>query len=120
MCADEGIWSGEAPKCLFDWCPEPPPVTGAIVTVDGHKAGSLATYTCQNGFILFGPPVSDSKQNISAYPFEFQFTEFTVTCKHNFEIYIANVVRILVTKPQYFVPVPENLLFPNHDPDRSQ
>lgn len=58
MCIDDGIWSGEAPKCLFDWCPEPPPVTGAVVTVDGHKAGSLATYSCQNGFILFGPPVS--------------------------------------------------------------
>ncbi|XP_026500881.2 sushi, von Willebrand factor type A, EGF and pentraxin domain-containing protein 1 [Vanessa tameamea] len=55
-CGDEGIWDGEAPKCLFDWCPEPPPVTGATVSVSGHKAGSLATYMCQNGFILFGQP----------------------------------------------------------------
>lgn len=57
FCGDEGIWDGEAPKCLFDWCPEPPPVSGATVTVTGHKAGSLATYTCQNGFILFGAAV---------------------------------------------------------------
>lgn len=60
MCKDQGIWDGEAPKCLFDWCPEPPPVSGATVTTSGHKAGSLATYTCQNGFILFGSPVSST------------------------------------------------------------
>lgn len=58
ICGDDGKWSGERPQCLFDWCPDPPLVSGAIVTVSGHKAGSLATYTCQNGFILFGPPVS--------------------------------------------------------------
>ncbi|XP_063372813.1 sushi, von Willebrand factor type A, EGF and pentraxin domain-containing protein 1 isoform X1 [Cydia amplana] len=56
VCGDEGLWTGSAPKCLFDWCPEPPPVSGAVVTVGGHKAGSLATYSCQNGFILFGQP----------------------------------------------------------------
>lgn len=61
VCGDEGIWDGEAPKCLFDWCPEPPPVAGATVDIGGHKAGSLATYTCQNGFILFGSPVSTSR-----------------------------------------------------------
>lgn len=57
-CGDEGVWDGNAPKCLFDWCPDPPPVSGATVTVSGHKAGSLATYNCQNGFILFGQPVT--------------------------------------------------------------
>lgn len=57
-CGDEGTWSGEPPKCLFDWCPDPPPVSGATVTISGHKAESLATYSCQNGFILFGAPVS--------------------------------------------------------------
>ncbi|KOB71042.1 putative furrowed [Operophtera brumata] len=55
-CGDQGTWGGEAPKCLFDWCPEPPPVTGGMVSVSGRTAGSLATYTCQNGFILFGSP----------------------------------------------------------------
>lgn len=58
VCQDAGSWSGTPPKCLFDWCPEPPAVAGATVAVSGHKAGSLATYTCQNGFILFGAPVS--------------------------------------------------------------
>lgn len=57
-CGDEGIWDGQAPKCLFDWCPEPPTVSGALVTVTGHKADSVATYTCQNGFIAFGTTVS--------------------------------------------------------------
>ncbi|KAJ2954182.1 hypothetical protein O0L34_g2416 [Tuta absoluta] len=55
-CGGGGAWGGEAPRCLFDWCPEPPPVAGAAVVVSGHKAGDLATYTCQNGFILFGAP----------------------------------------------------------------
>lgn len=56
-CGDDGKWTGETPQCLFDWCPDPPPVAGATVEVSGRKAGSLATYTCTNGFILFGPPV---------------------------------------------------------------
>lgn len=55
-CGDGGKWSNEAPVCLFDWCPDPPTVSGTIVSVNGHKAGSVAIYTCQNGFILFGQP----------------------------------------------------------------
>lgn len=56
-CGDGGKWTGKPPQCLFDWCTDPPMVAGATVSVSGHKAGSLAIYTCQNGFILFGPPV---------------------------------------------------------------
>lgn len=42
----------------MDWCPEPPKVHGGKVEVNGRRAGSVATYTCQSGFILFGTPVS--------------------------------------------------------------
>lgn len=41
-----------------DWCPEPPEVNGGIVSTTGKRAGSTASYTCQNGFILFGDNVS--------------------------------------------------------------
>lgn len=41
-----------------DWCPEPPEVNGGVVTITGRRAGSTATYSCQNGFILFGDNVS--------------------------------------------------------------
>lgn len=43
---------------LVDWCPEPPSVHGGKVEVSGRRAGSVATYTCQSGFILFGSPVN--------------------------------------------------------------
>ncbi|XP_029047436.1 E-selectin isoform X3 [Osmia bicornis bicornis] len=56
-CGDGGIWSGHQPQCLFDWCPEPPQVNGGVVTITGRRAGSTATYSCQNGFILFGDNV---------------------------------------------------------------
>ncbi|XP_063235944.1 sushi, von Willebrand factor type A, EGF and pentraxin domain-containing protein 1 [Bacillus rossius redtenbacheri] len=56
-CGDDGLWSGEAPQCLFDWCPEPPAVHGGTVETKGRRAGSTALYTCQSGFILFGQPV---------------------------------------------------------------
>lgn len=57
-CSDQVGWTGAPPKCLFDWCPDPPIVSGATVATSSHKAGAVATYTCQNGFILFGSPVS--------------------------------------------------------------
>ncbi|XP_067002634.2 P-selectin [Anabrus simplex] len=56
-CGDDGRWAGEEPHCLFDWCPDPPEVHGGTVETSGRRAGSTATYTCQNGFILFGQPV---------------------------------------------------------------
>ncbi|GAB1862793.1 Sushi, von Willebrand factor type A, EGF and pentraxin domain-containing protein 1 [Camponotus japonicus] len=56
-CGDGGIWSGHQPQCLFDWCPEPPEVNGGIVTTTGRRVSSTATYSCQNGFILFGDNV---------------------------------------------------------------
>lgn len=56
-CAGEGKWSGEAPKCLFDWCPEPPQIHGGVIEVSGRRTGSTATYSCKNGFILFGQSV---------------------------------------------------------------
>ncbi|KAF6202316.1 hypothetical protein GE061_004714 [Apolygus lucorum] len=56
-CGDEGVWSGNQPKCLFDWCPEPPQGEGTTVSVSGRNAGSTATYDCKPGFILFGQKI---------------------------------------------------------------
>ncbi|XP_008215827.1 sushi, von Willebrand factor type A, EGF and pentraxin domain-containing protein 1 [Nasonia vitripennis] len=56
-CGDGGIWSGHKPQCLFDWCPEPPQISGGLVSFSGKRAGSIATYSCQNGFVLFGDNV---------------------------------------------------------------
>uniref|UniRef100_A0A8W7Q5B0 Furrowed n=1 Tax=Anopheles coluzzii TaxID=1518534 RepID=A0A8W7Q5B0_ANOCL len=50
-------WSGTQPKCLIDWCPEPPPIQGGRIKVSGRRAGSTALYTCDYGFVLIGEPV---------------------------------------------------------------
>ncbi|XP_049300024.1 sushi, von Willebrand factor type A, EGF and pentraxin domain-containing protein 1 [Anopheles funestus] len=50
-------WSGTQPKCLIDWCPEPPPIQGGKIKVSGRRAGSTALYTCDYGFVLIGEPV---------------------------------------------------------------
>ncbi|XP_014203613.1 sushi, von Willebrand factor type A, EGF and pentraxin domain-containing protein 1 [Copidosoma floridanum] len=56
-CGDGGLWSGHKPQCLVDWCPDPPEVNGGVVSFGGKRAGSKASYTCQNGFVLFGDSV---------------------------------------------------------------
>jgi len=37
-----------------DWCGDPPEVQGAAVTATGHKAGSVAVYSCHQGFVAVG------------------------------------------------------------------
>lgn len=50
-CTEDGKWSGRTPQCLFDWCGDPPEVQGATVTATGRKAGSVAVYSCNQGFV---------------------------------------------------------------------
>ncbi|XP_014245415.1 CUB and sushi domain-containing protein 3 [Cimex lectularius] len=57
QCGDSGVWTGQQPQCLFDWCPDPPQGEGTTVVVSGTKTGSSATYSCKPGFILFGQMV---------------------------------------------------------------
>lgn len=57
VCQDNGSWSGETPKCLFDWCPDPPPVIGGYYSTSGRRVGDRASYGCQPGYILFGQDV---------------------------------------------------------------
>jgi len=45
---------------LVDWCGDPPEVQGATVTVTGHKAGSVAAYSCHRGHVaIAGQQVSE-------------------------------------------------------------
>lgn len=39
---------------LVDWCGDPPEVPGAAVTITGHNAGSVASYSCHQGFVSVG------------------------------------------------------------------
>ncbi|CAH1169570.1 unnamed protein product [Phaedon cochleariae] len=57
MCGEDGKWTNSTPQCLFDWCPEPPQVHGAKVTVSGRRAGDTALYICHPGYIIFGEEV---------------------------------------------------------------
>lgn len=62
MCESEGKWSNSKPKCSFNWCPDPPPVHGGLVTATGHHTGDTAKYECYPGYIIFGEEVSISIQ----------------------------------------------------------
>jgi hypothetical protein len=55
-----------------DWCPEPPTVHGGSVKSSGRRAGSTATYTCQNGYIMSGQPVRNYQRT--------QLSVHMVTC----------------------------------------
>lgn len=59
-CELEG-WSGKQPQCLVDWCPEPLPIAGGKVQLNGKRAGSTAVYECDAGYVLIGEPVSKCK-----------------------------------------------------------
>lgn len=37
-----------------DWCGDPLEVQGAVVTITGRKAGSIAAYSCHRGFVAVG------------------------------------------------------------------
>lgn len=52
-------WSGKQPQCLVDWCPEPIPIAGGKVQLNGKRAGSTALYECDAGYVLIGEPVSN-------------------------------------------------------------
>lgn len=58
VCGDDGKWTNSTPKCLFDWCPDPPQIHGGTVIASGQRAGDTAKYTCYAGFIIFGEEVS--------------------------------------------------------------
>lgn len=50
-------WLGKQPECLVDWCPDPPSISGGTVTVNERRAGSIAKYECEVGYVLLGEPV---------------------------------------------------------------
>lgn len=58
-CDENEIWSGSAPECLYTWCDDPPKIEGGIVKVVGKKAGDVAVYSCESGYLLMGKPVSN-------------------------------------------------------------
>ncbi|XP_076036539.1 CUB and sushi domain-containing protein 3-like [Oratosquilla oratoria] len=53
-CGDGDAWTGEAPQCLYGWCPvlESPP-NGAVAQ-SGRRSGDTATFTCTPGYRLIG------------------------------------------------------------------
>ena len=57
-CNEDGIWTGSAPKCLYNWCPQPAEITGAKYDVNGLTTGSTVVYKCHQGYLLQGQPVS--------------------------------------------------------------
>ncbi|KAK5642830.1 hypothetical protein RI129_008997 [Pyrocoelia pectoralis] len=56
-CEENETWSDSTPKCLFDYCPNPPNISGGTVKISGHRAGDTAIYTCEPGFIIYGQSV---------------------------------------------------------------
>ncbi|XP_057653656.1 sushi, von Willebrand factor type A, EGF and pentraxin domain-containing protein 1 [Diorhabda carinulata] len=56
-CGDEGKWTNSTPRCLFDWCPEPPGINGGTITVSGRRTGDTATFACNPGYVIIGEEV---------------------------------------------------------------
>lgn len=57
-CGGDGNWTNEAPVCLLSLCGDPPSVIGGNFTISSQMVGGVATYKCQNGYILIGNEVS--------------------------------------------------------------
>ncbi len=54
-CGANGSWSGAAPTCKAAKCRSLPLIANGKVTLsDGQAYGSVATYTCNEGFVLSG------------------------------------------------------------------
>lgn len=95
-----------------DWCPEPTQINGGAVTTNGKRVGSTATYSCLNGFILFGDNVSMSSADILTWPsivtlsygLETIFINKLsdpfncITCNLHY-IYLLLVLKVLILKP---------------------
>lgn len=62
-------WTGKQPECLVDWCPDPPSISGGTVSVNERRAGSIAKYECEVGYVLIGEPVSVSFSFAFLYAF---------------------------------------------------
>ena len=53
-CESNGEWSGQAPTCDAIQCKPLPNIADGQVVVSGSRVGSVAVYTCDQGFQLVG------------------------------------------------------------------
>ncbi|KAK9882914.1 hypothetical protein WA026_023762 [Henosepilachna vigintioctopunctata] len=74
-CDENGVWSGKTPECLFTWCQDPPNIEGGVVKAIGKKAGDVAVYSCEAGFLLTGKPTLTCE-------FGGKWTGKTPTCRY--------------------------------------
>ncbi|XP_028966823.1 CUB and sushi domain-containing protein 1 [Galendromus occidentalis] len=55
LCLENGTWSGSDPACVEVLCPEPPQTDSRLlVEVSSYNAGSVASYSCQEGYQIVG------------------------------------------------------------------
>ncbi|XP_051576791.1 sushi, von Willebrand factor type A, EGF and pentraxin domain-containing protein 1 isoform X5 [Myxocyprinus asiaticus] len=57
MCQEDGTWNGTAPVCAPAQCETPPSPEYGSVTVTSSALGSLAEYSCEEGYELNGQPI---------------------------------------------------------------
>ena len=53
-CLGNGSWSGEAPKCMYSWCPELPIIQHAFINITNRTVSGQAVYSCARGHKLQG------------------------------------------------------------------
>uniref|UniRef100_A0A8C1JVU7 Sushi, von Willebrand factor type A, EGF and pentraxin domain-containing protein 1 n=1 Tax=Cyprinus carpio TaxID=7962 RepID=A0A8C1JVU7_CYPCA len=57
MCQEDGTWNGTAPVCAPAQCETPPsPEYGSVMVTDS-ALGSLAEYSCEDGYELYGQSI---------------------------------------------------------------
>ncbi|TRY57481.1 hypothetical protein DNTS_014228 [Danionella cerebrum] len=54
MCKEDGTWNGTAPVCTLAQCEAPPTPENGVVVVTDSALGSLAEYSCKEGYELSG------------------------------------------------------------------
>jgi len=63
-CTSSGKWSTPVPHCKEVECPEPnSPENGFVTGKSPYKAGDLAHFECQNGYMMEGQPIIACQDN---------------------------------------------------------
>ncbi|XP_063401402.1 sushi, von Willebrand factor type A, EGF and pentraxin domain-containing protein 1-like [Mytilus trossulus] len=63
MCQSDGIWSGSSQTCILVNCPNLVEPDGGSISITSLMVKGVATYACNNGYLIKGETISVCQQN---------------------------------------------------------